>query len=282
MLPDGRRLGFAEYGDPGGRPVFHFHGSAGSRLDRPADERVLHEQGVRFIAVERPGHGRSDFQPGRRLVDWPRDVGCLADALGLAEFYVEGWSAGGPPARACARSLPERVRAVALIAGAAPMNRPAALAGLPLPNQVLAASARWAPVLAHLVRRLTGSMVMRDPQQAAQRVMASLPPVDKAALYAPENLAVFVQSIREGYRPGARGVAHDDVVVNRDWGFDPGAIGVSVDIWHGLADVNVPISAARYLAAALPHARTFFLPGEGHFFVLGRWGEVLAALLSAR
>jgi len=282
VLPDGRRLGFAEYGNPAGRPVFHFHGSAGSRLDRPADERILWDHGIRFISVERPGHGRSDFQHNRRLVDWPKDVSRLADSLGLAEFYLEGWSAGGPHALACACQLPDRVKAVALIASAAPMARPGALSGLPLPNLVLAASARWAPALTHLLRWLTRIMVMREPQQASQRLMASLPEADKAALYTPDNLAVFVESIREGYRPGSRGVAHDDVVVNRDWGFDLGSIRVPVDIWHGQADVNVPIAAARYLATVLPRARSFFLPGQGHFFVLNRWGEVLAALVSAR
>jgi hypothetical protein len=32
-LHDGRALGFAEYGDPDGKPVFHFHGHPGSRLE---------------------------------------------------------------------------------------------------------------------------------------------------------------------------------------------------------------------------------------------------------
>ncbi|HEY63462.1 MAG TPA: hypothetical protein G4O02_02720 [Caldilineae bacterium] len=39
-LRDGRWLGYAEYGDPMGKAVFHFHGSAGSRLEHPADERI--------------------------------------------------------------------------------------------------------------------------------------------------------------------------------------------------------------------------------------------------
>ena len=78
-LKDGRRLGFAEFGAPPGRPVFHFHGSGSSRLERPASERLLVQMGIRFITVDRPGHGLSDFQPNRRLVDWPRDIGQLAD-----------------------------------------------------------------------------------------------------------------------------------------------------------------------------------------------------------
>ena len=279
-LADGRRLGFAEYGDLDGLPVFHFHGSAGSRLDRPGRAEILQEAGVRFISVERPGHGLSDFLPKRRLVDWPADVSQLADWLRLDNFYVEGHSAGGPYALACARYLPGRVRAVALVSSAAPMNRPRAFKGLPLPNMALAASARWAPPLTGLLRWLTLKMLMRDPEQTPRRLMASIPAADKEKLYEQDNLALFVQSITEGYRSGWRGVAQDDVIVARDWGLELGAISVPVDIWHGQADVNVPFSGAQYLATVLPMARTFFLPGEGHFFILGRWREILTMLVS--
>jgi pimeloyl-ACP methyl ester carboxylesterase len=215
-------------------------------------------------------------------VDWPKDVSELADQLGLTTFYVEGWSAGGPHALACAWGLPERVKAVALIASVAPMQREKALSGLPLPNRALAASARWFPPITYFIRWLTRRMVLRNAQEASQRVMASIPEADKAALYSPENLAVFIQSIQEGYRPGWQGVAQDDIIVNRDWGFEPASIQVSVDIWHGEADVNVPFRAGCYLATSIHGARTFFLPGEGHFFVLKYWGEVLAALVAPR
>jgi pimeloyl-ACP methyl ester carboxylesterase len=277
-LPDGRRLAYAEYGNPAGRPVFHFHGSAGSHLDRPSDQGILWELGIRFISVDRPGHGGSDYQPNRRLLDWPGDLSYLADLLGLDTFYVEGWSAGGPHALACAWSLPERVKAVALIASAAPMARPGAFPELPLPNRILAASARWAPPLTHFLRWLTRLIFLRDPAGAVRGLMASIPQRDKAALSVPENFAAFEQSVRQGYHSGSRGVAHDDVIINRDWGFDLASIQVPVDVWHGEADANVPIAGGRYLATALPRARPFFLPGEGHFFVLYRWGEVLATL----
>jgi len=35
-----------------------------------------------------------------------------------------------------------------------------------------------------------------------------------------------------------------------------------VDLWHGEADANVSISAARYLAEAIPDCRARFLPGN--------------------
>ena len=33
MLKDGRQLGYAEYGDPEGKPILFFHGFPGSRLE---------------------------------------------------------------------------------------------------------------------------------------------------------------------------------------------------------------------------------------------------------
>jgi pimeloyl-ACP methyl ester carboxylesterase len=54
-LPDGRRLGFAEWGDPAGRPLFLFHGTPGSRLTRQPVEELTRRQGVRVSTVDRPG-----------------------------------------------------------------------------------------------------------------------------------------------------------------------------------------------------------------------------------
>lgn len=281
LLPDGRNLGYAEYGKPSGIPVFFFHGSGGSRLDRPADVEILNLTGVRLISVERPGHGLSDFQTGRSLLDWSRDVSRLADSLRVEKFSVIGWSAGGPHALACAHQLPGRVLRAALVACPSPMNRPGAFAGLPFPNRVLATSARHSPVLTYLIRRLTRWMLLRDPEGAARQVMASIPEADKAALFAPENLALFIESTAEGFRSGWRGVAWDDILIRRDWGFELKDIHTQIDLWHGTADVNVPFSNAQYLVKHLPGTRSYFLPGEGHFFLLNRWKDVVQALVKS-
>jgi pimeloyl-ACP methyl ester carboxylesterase len=278
-LKDGRCLGFAEYGASTGRPVFYFHGSASSRLDRPSSEIMLAQMGIRFVSVDRPGHGLSDWQSGRRLIDWPQDIGQLADSLGIGEFYVAGHSAGGPHALACAHQLPGRVMAGAAISSVAPMSRPGAYRGMPVLNQILARSARHYAWLTNLVRRIMRNWVMGDVEKATRRLMASIPDTDKAALYAPQNVESLVSSLREGFRQGFRGVAHDDILVNQEWGFDLESVKPRIDIWHGEADVNVPIHAGQYLRDRLPNRRTFFLPGAGHFFLLARWEEILSELV---
>src|SRR5580704_3674921 len=87
-LPDGRFLGIRESGDPQGWPLLVFPGTPGSRLTPLVDMDGTREAGARAIAVERPGFGVSTAQRGRRILDWPRDVAHLADALGLASFAI--------------------------------------------------------------------------------------------------------------------------------------------------------------------------------------------------
>ena len=107
LLPDGRRLGYAEYGALGGRPVLFFHGAPGSRHIHADMADVVTRRGIRLIAVERPGYGLSDPQPGRSMLDWPGDVAVLADTLGIAQFSIIGVQAE-PIVRRFLTKIPQR------------------------------------------------------------------------------------------------------------------------------------------------------------------------------
>ncbi len=67
QLKDGRKLGYAEFGNPKGKPIFHFNGFPGSRLEPLLLEDKIKGKGVRFIGVDRPGLGLSDFKKGRKF-----------------------------------------------------------------------------------------------------------------------------------------------------------------------------------------------------------------------
>ena len=79
------------------------------RGSRRAWDEAARAKGVRFIAVDRPGMGLSDYRPRRTLVDWPDDVIQVAAALRLDRFAVLGISCGGPYAAACAWKISERL-----------------------------------------------------------------------------------------------------------------------------------------------------------------------------
>lgn len=96
-LPGGRRIAYAEWGDPDGTPPFFFHGGPGSRLQRPGEETTA-ARGVRLITVDRPpGYGLSDPQPGRRLVPaflWDHRIAAVAADDPTLEAVRPGGAAG--------------------------------------------------------------------------------------------------------------------------------------------------------------------------------------------
>ena len=88
LLPDGRYLGYAEYGSPTGTPVIFLHGAPGSRLEAAHLNRPARELGIRIIAPDRPGMGWSSPKPHRTLLDHADDVRQLTTYLGLDEYSV--------------------------------------------------------------------------------------------------------------------------------------------------------------------------------------------------
>jgi pimeloyl-ACP methyl ester carboxylesterase len=110
-LRDGRAIGYLEVGNAAGLLIFHFHGHGSSRLEALVLASKAAATRVRLIALDRPGIGQSDPKPSNQLLDWPDDVAEVADQLEIARFAVEGVSAGGPYALACAYKIPHRVSA---------------------------------------------------------------------------------------------------------------------------------------------------------------------------
>jgi pimeloyl-ACP methyl ester carboxylesterase len=277
-LADGRWLGFAEYGDPGGRPVLVFHGLPGSRLPQSDDAVISPAPGLRFIGVDRPGFGLSSFQRRRQLLDWPADVVALADALGLDRFAVLGGSGGGPYALACARYLPERLEHVVTVNGMAPLDRPGAYRGF----RALSALSWW--YLAHmpgqrfLVAGLQYAVTWRDPARLVRTFARRMAPSDRELLADDRVRPGMGRHIAEAFRAGPRGVAHEMKVLTRPWGFMLADITAAVDLWQGDDDQTVPRAMGEDLAGSIPHCRARFVSGTGHMMV-DPTGEIRALLL---
>ena len=132
-----------------GLPIIHCHGTPSSRVegDLTFSGTVAAELGVRIIVPDRPGMGRSDFQPARRIVDWPDDVLQLAAALELDTFAVLGSSGGAPYAAACGALIPNRIRVIGLLGGVAPVDAPGMLAAMSAPLRVMVQLSRFAPAV---------------------------------------------------------------------------------------------------------------------------------------
>lgn len=87
-LPDGRQLGYAEYGSATGRPILAMHGTPGSRKEWAFWDEIGKKYDARFIGIDRPGFGLSSPQESRMVVDIAKDVQRLTEHLNLEEYAV--------------------------------------------------------------------------------------------------------------------------------------------------------------------------------------------------
>ena len=277
VLQDGRMLGYAEYGAPGGIPVLYFHGFPSSRLDWlffDAEEPVT-ELSARIIAPDRPGFGLSDSQRGRRLLDWPADVAALADALQIDRFAVLGISGGGPYAAACAFGIPERLTRVGIVCGMGPAGAPGAQDGTSwtIPGQF--------SLMRRLTLMLTSMGLSRDPDQFMARSRETFSEPDRLLLDRPELEKAFIEGMREAFRSGTGGANHEAGLYTKPWGFQLQEIAAEVHLWYGGLDNNVPVSVGRFVADAIPNCNATFFEDEGHLALPhNRMVEILGALLA--
>jgi pimeloyl-ACP methyl ester carboxylesterase len=277
-LPDGRILAYEEYGIASGFPVLSCHGGLSSRLDAaPAHEAAI-AMGVRLISPDRPGMGLSTYQRGRRLVDWPADVTYLMEALGVEEFAVMGWSAGGPYAAICAAQMAGRVTAMALLSSAVPLDLYCTTRGLGIEDRVLLVLCQRAPWVASTLMKV--SIVNASNARLLRAVMRSFPPADRTLLTEwgpPDNALAFV---REAMRQGTEGCVQDYRVFGDPWGFSLEEVRVPVDIWEGAEDETGPPGYRAFLKRHMPQATVTVVPGEGHLSLLPHQaGAIFSSLI---
>jgi pimeloyl-ACP methyl ester carboxylesterase len=273
VLPDGRTLGYASWGEPEGIPVLLLGTSPGSRLFCPDLPATL-AAGVRLVTVDRPGYGRSDPALHPSMARWVADTGALVDHLRLGRFGLVGWSGGGHFALATAAGLPERVTAVALAGTPAPAN-----------DQ----QAGWPP---EEIRQLVG-LVRKDPEGAVEGIDAAnqwypadpqspmqlwSAPGDQAVGNLPQVAEAMAVMLREGARQGATGMVYDIVAGSLDWGFPLAEVRAPVALWYGTLDPVVPPEHGNYYAQRLPNASQVRTRAADHLLAIPLWGDILDSL----
>ncbi|MCW1922238.1 alpha/beta hydrolase [Luteolibacter arcticus] len=265
-LPDGRALGYADYGDPAGEPVFFFHGWPSSRYQGKLLHELAAERGLRLIAPDRPGVGLSDPLPGRGFASWPGDVAGLADALGIGRFKLYGISGGGPYTLATAAALPDRVIAAAVLCGAPPFGGAEDRAGMHWAYRGMARLRKLRNVAMPVVVSTSRWMIARGAERAPMTwMLRSIPPSDREAILDAGCWESVTRSYLEGVRKGPAHTLADGELYLEPWDFSPEDIRVPVAFWHGLADKNLPCEVAKRLAARVPGAEGHWEEGEGHY-----------------
>ncbi|MBO0793332.1 MAG: alpha/beta hydrolase [Ktedonobacteraceae bacterium] len=264
-LHDGRTLGYAEYGVPEGKALFYF---GASRLEARFLAEQATQAGIRLIGTDRPGMGRSGFQAGRQLLDWPADVVELADRLQIDRFAMVGVSGGGPYALACAHRIPDRLTACGVVSGVGPVH--------------VFLFQRWPWLLTPLMGVM--GHFFRNEAQAGKALTwftRSWPEPDRRSLALPEIRAIIAASQAEAFRQGTRGLTYDVLLTEgRPWGFQLEEIAFpTLYLWHGELDKDTPIAMGRAVADQLAQCQATYYPGEGHISLIVNYREEIVRTL---
>ncbi|MDQ2790303.1 MAG: alpha/beta hydrolase [Actinomycetota bacterium] len=276
-ISNGRVLEFLEVGDPRGRPVVYLHGTPGTAGSAALFEHAARHEGVRLVAVSRPGYGESTTTvPG--LLSGSQDIAELANQLEIDTFGVLGVSGGGPFALAVGAALPTRVRSIVVAAGPGPYHEiaPDKLAPEDLQAIDLLAAGdvegAVAVVSAEVVRDF--DPIVRLPASEFEAAFsASGPPTEHYFDTRPDDRAVFFADLRRAL-DRYDGFIRDNLSWCGPWDFDLRDVVAPVRLSYGASDAMGPLVHGEWLHERLPKADLTVHPEAGHgevCFGLAQW-----------
>jgi pimeloyl-ACP methyl ester carboxylesterase len=285
QLQGGAVVAFQEYGDANGVPVVFCHGWPSSCTMARLTDDPGRELGVRIISPDRPGISGSSLQPNRKLADWPRLVERLLDHLGIGEFRMLAISGGAPYAYATATTMPDRVRAIAIVCGAIPMAELKDGEGLlPLYRWMLALYRSRPQLLRRLFRMARPILSLRPPVRLRPLFlkMLMLRACDAESLRDAAAFEAIFESQRRAWRGSAEGVMVDAQIYAQPWELSFEDIRVPVRLWHGKQDRAFSVRLAEEVARRLPDCNARFVDNAGHYSLPIRcMREILRDLISS-
>lgn len=225
-------------------PLILIHGAGSSHLCWPVQLRRL--PGFRVLALDLPGHGRSDGLALQSVTACSRALVDFLVALDIYQAVLVGHSLGGAVALETARQYPDRVAALGLISSGAFFNVPASL-----------------------LENITSPYSVGEGIQQLKSLLfgKQTPPL------------VIAQSLREleAMRPG---VLAGDWLSAADFDLRRQAPEILAPTWiaAGSEDRLIPLAYARFMASALPRAQLQVLPGGSHMVLLEQPEELQAGL----
>lgn len=263
-LKDGRLIGYAEYGDPNGAPIFYFHGFPGSRLEAGCFHNAAVANHYRLIGIDRPGMGMSSIDPNRSILSWATDIGNVADYLGIDKFSVIGHSGGGAFVAACAYVMPQRLNGAAIVSGMAPLDNPESKIGMARGQRVTSKLIQAMPWLTTIMMNITRKILKSSNKKMLENMLKQLPEVDQNIFRDSEYGPMLISNTLEAFRQGIAGSAQEMKLLFKPWGFKLEDIRCPVTVWQGALDTQAPISHAKIYAHLIPGAQLEIIENEGH------------------
>jgi pimeloyl-ACP methyl ester carboxylesterase len=258
LTVDGRRV----FAATGGRPlaaaapvVVFIHGAGMDHTPWQLAARWFAWHGHGVLAVDLPGHGRSQGPPLSSIAGMATWIGALLDAALVRRAALVGHSMGGAIAVEAAAALGERITRITLL-GTSP--------AIPVNTDLLAA-ARDTPAVAY---RMMTSWAHATLAKTGGHPVPGL-------WMTGATLALFARN--------APGVLHADLQACHAWKTGSAAaarIRCPALVVLGAGDIMTPAKNGNELARLIATSRAVMIPGCGHMMLAEAPNAVLDALIA--
>ncbi|MDQ5850426.1 MAG: alpha/beta hydrolase [Pseudomonadota bacterium] len=236
--------------DPQKRTIVFAHGAGLDHSWFGLQSRYFGYHGWNVLALDLPGHGRSEGPPLASIAGMAEWIFQIIDALGISKVNLVGHSMGTLVALECAARQPERVERIALIATAYPMKVTDGFLDAAKKNDYSAFD-------------------MHTIWGHAPRVPLGANPNPGMWMYG-DTLARLERL--------APGVLHNDLKASNDYVFS-GSVKCPALLILGRRDVMTPPRSAQPLLAKIPHAKSVTIEPSGHSLMAEAPDATLDALI---
>ena len=239
--------------DPALPTLVFIHGAEHDHCVWVLQTRYLAHHGFGVLAVDLPGHGRSDGAPldsVEKIADW---IVAVLNAAGVSKATLIGHSMGSLVAIECAARHPDRIAKIALIGTAFPMK---------VSDELLTATRDDEPLAQDMVNIWSHSAYAQYPGNPGPGFWAM-----------GGNLRLMQRQ-----KPG---VMHTDFAACNAYanGIDAAKqVRCPALLIMGKRDLMTPPRAAKEIMGALADKRSVEIAGSGHALMAEKPDEVLEAL----
>ncbi len=236
---------YVQQGDRG-MPVIFVHGAAGTHRHWLSQVHALRNT-ARAVAIDLPGHGKSD-PPGRTTVaDYADAILRILDALQFDRAVIVGHSMGGAIAQTLALAKADRVAGLGLVGTGARLRvLPQILDGVISPGE-------FEKTCRFVLDNSYATQLDPEMRRRAEEEFRACPPQ----------------------------VTHDDYGACNVFDIMPRISGIHAPtlVVCGAEDKMTPLKYSEFLASKIPGARLVVVPGAGHNVMIEKADEVNQALL---
>lgn len=227
-----------------GTTVLFCHGSGGRHHHWVYQMRGLKGKGINPIAIDLPGHGKSEGNPSNSIASYRDWLNTFTTAAGLQHFVIGGHSMGGAISLSYALQFPEEIKAVILVGSGGRL--------------------RVLPAFLDTLKEGT------------------VPPSLADFLYGPQAADSLVKNGHKEIADTDASIYYADLSACDafDVMSELPRIEVPVLIICGAEDRLTPVKYSTYMKDALPRAELVIIEGAGHMVMLEKPEEVNRAIIS--